>query len=426
MARRMGFFARLFFTYKLFIRLVVLGALGWASYWLVGQTLTPITVGAVFPLTGPDAVLGTTARDGVRFAVAEINAKGGVLRRQIDLVALDGTSDPNKQRARTEHVMVDRGASVVFGCVRAYCRRTVYDEVSEHHGLFVYPYQVEGQSSATRSIELGELPNQSLRPGAQWAVERFGRRVFLVLPETLYGRVADPILHNALEGLRAEVVGVARLTSDLQSGVEAAQRIALTEPDVVLNAAFGDVNVSLYKTLDAIVPRDQRMPSLLFHASREEMEEIGWESFAGSYVMDSYFPESAAPVNAAFKAAYAREFGVNAQPDAQFEAAYTSVLVWAAAVRKARSTDPDDVLDALPGVKVQAPSGDVVLSHQSLHRLHVPQIAQIDARGSVRVIWQGEAPIEPQFWDPALTRDQWEQLLSDLHREWNNQWAPPS
>ena len=29
MARRMGFFARLFFTYRLFIRLVVLGVFGW-------------------------------------------------------------------------------------------------------------------------------------------------------------------------------------------------------------------------------------------------------------------------------------------------------------------------------------------------------------------------------------------------------------
>ena len=83
MARRMGFFARLFFTYRWFVRLVVLGVFGWVGYWLFGHLLQPVTLGVAFPLSGPMATAGSEARDGALLAVAELNARGGVRGRAV-------------------------------------------------------------------------------------------------------------------------------------------------------------------------------------------------------------------------------------------------------------------------------------------------------------------------------------------------------
>ena len=52
----------------------------------------PIRIGLIVPLSGGSSPLGVSVRDGVRLAVTEINAKGGVLSRQIQLVERDDES----------------------------------------------------------------------------------------------------------------------------------------------------------------------------------------------------------------------------------------------------------------------------------------------------------------------------------------------
>ena len=49
----------------------------------------PIKIGVSGPFTGGSAPMGVSMRDGVRLAAQEINARGGVLGRQIQLVERD-------------------------------------------------------------------------------------------------------------------------------------------------------------------------------------------------------------------------------------------------------------------------------------------------------------------------------------------------
>jgi branched-chain amino acid transport system substrate-binding protein len=69
------------------LKLLVAGvALGFAA---ASQAADPIKIGVSGPFTGGSAPMGVSMRDGVKLAVAEINAKGGVLGRQIQLVERD-------------------------------------------------------------------------------------------------------------------------------------------------------------------------------------------------------------------------------------------------------------------------------------------------------------------------------------------------
>jgi branched-chain amino acid transport system substrate-binding protein len=49
----------------------------------------PIKIGISGPFTGGSAPMGVSMRDGAKLAVADINAKGGVLGRQLQLVERD-------------------------------------------------------------------------------------------------------------------------------------------------------------------------------------------------------------------------------------------------------------------------------------------------------------------------------------------------
>jgi branched-chain amino acid transport system substrate-binding protein len=70
----------------------------------------------VAELSGPGATAGTNWRNGIDLAVADINARGGILRRQIDIVHYDSQTNPGVSRALIQRG-IDEGAYVVLGPV---------------------------------------------------------------------------------------------------------------------------------------------------------------------------------------------------------------------------------------------------------------------------------------------------------------------
>jgi branched-chain amino acid transport system substrate-binding protein len=89
-----------------------------ASLGAVGPALAQSTVymPAVLEESGPGAVSGTNFRDGLRLAVEEINAKGGILGKKIDMPVFDTQSEAGVSRGLIQKVL-DNKPYVVFGPV---------------------------------------------------------------------------------------------------------------------------------------------------------------------------------------------------------------------------------------------------------------------------------------------------------------------
>ena len=63
---------------------------------LAAEAQKPIKVGMPIPLSGPPALFGEPASKGAQMYVEEINAKGGVLGRKIELIIRDSKADANE------------------------------------------------------------------------------------------------------------------------------------------------------------------------------------------------------------------------------------------------------------------------------------------------------------------------------------------
>lgn len=73
-----------------------------------------VKIGALVPLTGPFAVYGSYTLDGMRFAVDELNARGGVLGARVVLVEADEKNDAKEAVAIFKRMAeVDRVTAVV-------------------------------------------------------------------------------------------------------------------------------------------------------------------------------------------------------------------------------------------------------------------------------------------------------------------------
>src|SRR2546430_17308097 len=62
----------------------------------VAHAQKPIKVGMPMPLSGPPALFGEPATKGAQMFVDEINAKGGVLGRKLELLTRDSKADANE------------------------------------------------------------------------------------------------------------------------------------------------------------------------------------------------------------------------------------------------------------------------------------------------------------------------------------------
>lgn len=75
-----------------------------------------VKIGMVAELSGPGAPAGTNWRDGIKIAVEEINAEGGILGKTVEVTEYDTQTDPQVSRALVQKA-IDEGAYAIWGTI---------------------------------------------------------------------------------------------------------------------------------------------------------------------------------------------------------------------------------------------------------------------------------------------------------------------
>ncbi len=74
-----------------------------------------IRVGVILPLSGPDVAQGRAALDGIELAVKEINRKGGIDNRKIQLCIHNSSSDPQKAAEIARNIILNDNIVALIG-----------------------------------------------------------------------------------------------------------------------------------------------------------------------------------------------------------------------------------------------------------------------------------------------------------------------
>lgn len=78
-------------------------------------TAGPIRIATVGPITGDGAVWGTQQQQGVQLAIDDLNASGGILGRQVELVPFDDKGDPKEAVSVAQRIVDDASIVAVIG-----------------------------------------------------------------------------------------------------------------------------------------------------------------------------------------------------------------------------------------------------------------------------------------------------------------------
>ena len=102
-----------------------------------------IRIGVSQPLTGAFAASGNYVAQGARIAETEINAKGGVLGKKIELIIEDNKSNPTEAVATAEKLIVKDKVQVMMGAWSSTLTLAVMPKLEEYK----VPMVVETSSS---------------------------------------------------------------------------------------------------------------------------------------------------------------------------------------------------------------------------------------------------------------------------------------
>src|SRR4051812_2643487 len=75
----------------------------------------PVKVGVIADLTGPLSVVGIANANVARMVIGDINARGGLLGRHLELVLEDSATDDAIAAAKATKLVQEDGVDVVFG-----------------------------------------------------------------------------------------------------------------------------------------------------------------------------------------------------------------------------------------------------------------------------------------------------------------------
>src|SRR5262245_63613498 len=164
-------------------------------------------VGVLFSRTGLMAVSESEHFFGTALAIQEINRAGGVLGREIEVVAYDPGSDPATYRRLADRLLTEDGVSVIFGCSTSAERKAVLPTVERRNGLLWYPSLYEGFEYSPNVIYTGAAPNQNSFPLAEYIVRKFGPRVYLIGSDYIYPRESNRIMRDLVESYAGQVAG---------------------------------------------------------------------------------------------------------------------------------------------------------------------------------------------------------------------------
>lgn len=358
-------------------------------------------------------------------AIAEINASGGLLGREIQPVIADGASDPAVFAAEAERLIGEEGVSVIFGCWTSASRKAVVPVVEAADGLLFYPLQYEGIEQSPNVVCTGAVPNQQIVPAVSYALREFGPRVFLVGSDYVFPRMANAVIRDQVKALGGRLVGERYLPLGGAEVGPIIDAVVRAKPDVIFNTINGDSNLTFFAALRAAGVTPAEIPTLSFSLGETELAGMDPATTAGDYAAWNYFQSLDTELNREFVAAYRARFGAEAVTSDPMESAYAAVNLWAGAVRVARSLDPVAVRREVGGQGFHAPGGLVYVDDDTQHTWKTARIGRVRADGQFDVVWSSDKPVRPMPFPIFRTRVEWEEALADLRRDWGGEWTNP-
>jgi ABC-type branched-subunit amino acid transport system substrate-binding protein len=369
----------------------------------------PIKVGVIADQTGPLSFVGLANANVARMVIGDINAKGGLLGRHLELYLEDGATDDATATAVAAKLVEQDNVDVVFGGIFSSTRQAIKaSAVTKGKTLYIYPEQYEGGESDPLIFCTGPGPAQQIDRFIPWLMEETGAKTFYfpssdyIWPHVLNKRVREVVTANG-----GSIVGEEYFPLDHMDFAGTVERVIASGAEVVFNTIVPPGVTPFFEGLYEAGFQKNGGRLVCTYFDENFLNMVPATHVEGLYGCLDYYQAVEDPFSEKLLAQYNALY----PGDAQFTGGsgcsglYRGLRLWAAAVTEAGSLVQDDVIAALDHASIpEGPGGPAAVvpgEHHLRMNMYIAQahnghFAVVESLGAID-------PQERQVGSPALT-----------------------
>ncbi|HEX4422839.1 MAG TPA: ABC transporter substrate-binding protein [Kofleriaceae bacterium] len=382
---------------------VVLASLGAACKGDSKQDANAFHIGVITSLTGSTAAFGQAHKNGYAVAVAEINAKGGILGKPVELLYYDDQSKPDQAVQGVAKLVDQDHVPLILGAYSSENTRAIVPAVTQKHVPLLMP-----TATADNVMESGSPWVFRICAGADaYAAATLDflkhngdpKTIAIVYENTNFGQANDKSMKTAATAAGLTVVDEEAYQASSPDYKALLQRVAAKAPDAVYFASYLLDATTLLRQSEQVGLSPKFITSAgTGFAAAEFPTEKGAGKFAEyTFSVSQWLPTAKWAGSAEFDAAFTKLTG--SHPAYHAMEAYASLLVAADAINGAKSDQPQAIADAIRKEKLATPFGPIAFDDKGQNH-HPVLITQVQG-GQYKVVWPADAAEAKPLATPA-------------------------
>jgi len=341
----------------------------------------PIRVGVIADRTGPLSFAGQANANVARMVIGDINAKGGLLGRPLELCLEDGATDAAVAAARAAKLVEEDRVDVLFGGIYSSTRQAIKGTaVEKGRKLYIYPEQYEGQESDPLIFCTGPVPAQQVDPFIPWLMRETGAKKFYlpsadyIWPHVMNQRVREVVTANG-----GSIVGEEYFPLDHADYRATVERIVASGADAVFNTIVPPGVGPFFEQLHASGFTKRGGKLICTYFDENFLNMVPAAHVEGLYGCLDYYQAVDDPFSRKLLAQYDALYPGHAKftGGSACSGLYRGLRLWAAAVTTAGSLTQSEVIAALDRAQIaEGPGGPAAMvpgQHHARMNMYIAQ-----------------------------------------------------
>lgn len=366
------------------------GALQFAAPFIIqARGEQPVKIGFIDPITGSLSALAVTEVEGAKWTVDQLNKKGGILGRPVELLVEDSANDTGTG-VQKAHKLIERDkVDIIMGDVNSGIAYAIMGVTAEKKVFHIVPGghtdPITGKDCKWNVFRTCNTTAMDAAAVTGELVKKFGKKWFFITPDYAYGKTLQ---ENFVKNLKkaggtyqGDMLPIAN--TDFSATLIKAKAY---KPDVLLNNMGGAAQLNCMKQFVQFgMAKEMALGGALYEL--ETLRSVPKEALTGWWVMEWWWNQPNVPAVKTFVDSISPTIG-NKKPTARHWMAYVSIMAAKLAAEKAKSLEAVKMAHALSDMelppevslspnKVKYRAGD----HQLMSDIFVGQVQPPGAGG---------------------------------------------
>ncbi len=336
-----------------------------------------IKIGIADSYSGPAAIFGLDMRDGFRMGMNEINAKGGVLGKKLEIVTRDEKFQPAVALAMAKELIMKENVDLLMGTISSASALAISDLAKREKVPFLVTYakseKITGELGHRYVFSMADNTAMAGRAAGVAIAKQPYTKFWIAGDDMEYGHAICEATWNQIKKLKpsAQLLGQTWWKVGETDFVPYITQIMAAKPDYIILGNSGASVIGFQKAAKA-TGLIQKVP--IYQHTAIEFSVLtslgleGPENVAGTASYVFYYPQT--PENKAFVAKFQKAYGRLPTMPAFF--GYVTSEMVAKAYQKAGAVNKEKFIDALEGMTVDGTALGKLQVRKCDHQLLYP------------------------------------------------------